>query len=116
MTQGGDGFGAAQAFEAAGRGVPLIIMGNRYDELKYWKEQKDANGYETMSVAIAPGVSSLAFWVAQQAMDGVDLPKEITVPFLVINQDELEGALEGTEPGSVANKLYTVEDASAFAR
>ncbi|MCB1486376.1 MAG: substrate-binding domain-containing protein, partial [Bauldia sp.] len=66
VTQGGDGYGAAQAFKAAGRDVPVIIMGNREDELKWWKEQKDANGYETMSVSIAPGVSTLAFWVAQQ--------------------------------------------------
>jgi hypothetical protein len=26
------------------------------------EEQKDANGYETMSVSIAPSVSTLAFW------------------------------------------------------
>ena len=65
VTQGGDGYGAAQAFKAAGRPTPLIIMGNRQDELAWWKEQKDANGYETMSVSIAPGVSTLAFWVAQ---------------------------------------------------
>ena len=55
VTQGGDGYGAAQAFKAAGRPTPLIIMGNRQDELAWWKEQKDANGYETMSVSIAPG-------------------------------------------------------------
>lgn len=115
VTQGGDGFGAAQAFEAAGRDVPIIIMGNRYDELKYWADAKAKNGYETMSVAIAPGVSSLAFWVAQQAMDGVSLPKDITVPFLVVKQDEVEAALANTEPGAVANKIYTMEDAKAFA-
>ncbi len=59
VTQGGDGYGAAQAFAAAGRPTPLIVMGNRYDEMLWWKEQKDANGYETMSVSIAPGVSAL---------------------------------------------------------
>ena len=60
VTQGGDGYGAAQAFKAAGRPTPLIIMGNRQDELAWWKEQKDANKYETTSVSIAPGVSTLA--------------------------------------------------------
>src|SRR5262245_36112408 len=44
VTQGGDGYGAAQAFKAAGRPTPLIIMGNREDELKWWKEMKDAEG------------------------------------------------------------------------
>ena len=90
VTQGGDGYGAAQAFAAAGRPMPLIIMGNRQDELAWWKEQKDANGYETMSVSIAPGVSTLAFWVAQQILDGKEVPKDLVVPFLRIDQDNLE--------------------------
>ena len=42
VTQGGDGYGAAQAFADAGRPRPIIIMGNRQDELAWWKEQKDA--------------------------------------------------------------------------
>jgi ribose transport system substrate-binding protein len=111
VTQGGDGYGAAQAFKAAGRPTPLIIMGNRQDELAWWKEQKDANGYETMSVSIAPGVSTLAFWVAQQILDGKDVPKDLTVPFLRIDQDNLEANLANTEKGGVANVEYTLEDA-----
>lgn len=111
VTQGGDGYGAAQAFKAAQRPTPLIIMGNRQDELAWWKEQKDANGYETMSVSIAPGVSTLAFWVAQQILDGKDVPKDLTVPFLRIDQDTLEKNLETTEKGGVANTEYTLEDA-----
>ena len=103
VTQGGDGYGAAQAFKAAGRDIPTIVMGNRHDELTWWKEQKDANGYETMSVSIAPGVSTLAFWVAQQILDGKEVPKDLTVPFLRIDQDNLEANLENTEEGGVAN-------------
>ena len=101
----------ADAFKAAGRDVPVIIMGNREDELKWWKEQKDANGYETMSVSIAPGVSTLAFWVAQQILDGADVPKDLTVPFLRIDQGTLEESLANTEPGGVANTEYSLDDA-----
>ena len=111
VTQGGDGYGAAQAFAAAGRPTPTIIMGNRQDELAWWKEQKDANGYETMSVSIAPGVSTLAFWVAQQILDGKEVPKDLTVPFLRIDQDNLEANLETTQAGGVANVEYSLEDA-----
>jgi len=113
VTQGGDGYGAAEAFKAAGRPTPIIIMGNRHDELTWWKEQKDKNGYETMSVSIAPGVSTLAFWVAQQILDGQDVPKDLVVPFLRIDQENLEAALAATEPGGVANKEYTLEEAKA---
>lgn len=111
VTQGGDGYGAAQAFAAANRSIPTIVMGNREDELRWWKEQKDANGYETMSVSIAPGVSTLAFWVAQQILDGKDVKKELVVPFLRIDQDNLEASLENTEKGGVANVEYSLEDA-----
>ncbi len=112
VTQGGDGYGAAQAFKAAGRPTPLIIMGNRQDELQWWKEQKDANKYETMSVSIAPGVSTLAFWVAQMILDGKDVPKDLTVPFLRIDQAGLEDSLKTTEKGGVANTEYSAEDAA----
>ena len=112
-TQGGDGYGAAQAFSATDRPMPTIIMGNRQDELQWWKEQKDAEGYETMSVSIAPGVSTLAFWVAQQILDGKEVPKDLTVPFLRIDQDNLEANLETTEKGGVANVEYQLEDAVA---
>jgi ribose transport system substrate-binding protein len=113
VTQGGDGYGAAQAFAAAGREMPIIIMGNRQDELQWWKEQRDANGYETMSVSIAPGVSTLAFWVAQQVLDGQEVPQDLIVPFLEINQDGLDAALETTPAGGVANVEYTLDDAKA---
>jgi ribose transport system substrate-binding protein len=113
VTQGGDGYGAAEAFKAAGRPVPLIIMGNREDELLWWKEAKDASGYETMSVSIAPGVSTLAFWVAQQILDGKEVPKDLVVPFLRIDQDNLEENLANTEKGGVANVEYSLADAVA---
>lgn len=113
VTQGGDGYGAAQAFKAAGRPTPIIVLGNRHDELTWWKEQKDSNGYETMSVSIAPGVSTLAFWVAQQVLDGAEVPQDLSVPFLSISQDTLEASLANTQAGGVANVEYSLDDAKA---
>lgn len=111
VAQGGDGYGAAQAFSAAGRETPLIILGNRQDELKWWADEHAANGYETMSINIAPGVATLAFWVTQQILEGVDVPKDLSVPFLKIEQDDLEQVLADTPVGSVANVAYTLDDA-----
>ena len=113
VTQGGDGYGAAQAFEAAGKKLPTIIMGNRQDELAWWKQQKDKNGYETFSQSIAPGVSTLAFWVAKEILDGKDVPKDLSVPTLRIDQDGLEKGLEMTPEGGVTNQEYTEEQAQA---
>ena len=112
VTQGGDGYGAAQAFAAAGKPRPTIIMGNRQDELQWWKEQKEKDGYKTWSASIAPGVSSLAFWVAQQVLDGrTDIPPDMLVPYLAFTQDDFEAALPKIEVGSVASAEYTQEDA-----
>ena len=113
VTQGGDGFGAAQAFEAAGKKLPTIIMGNREDELRWWKAQKDKNGYETFSQSIAPGVSTLGFWVAEQILAGKEVPKDLVVPTLRIDQDNLEAGLEKTPAGGVTNQEYTQEQAIA---
>jgi ribose transport system substrate-binding protein len=112
VDQGGDGYGAAQAFKAAGRPTPLIIMGNRQDELQWWKEQKAANGYVTWSASIAPGVSTLAFWVAQQVLDGrKDIPHDLLVPYLAFDQNNFEKALESIPKGAVASAEYTLDDA-----
>jgi len=111
VTQGGDGYGAAQAFAAAGRPTPIIIMGNRQDELQWWKEQKDANGYATISQSIAPGVSGMAFWLVQQILDGKQIGKDIIVPTLSVAQDDLDDALAATPVGNVYNISYTQDDA-----
>ncbi|GHB19928.1 ABC transporter substrate-binding protein [Salinicola rhizosphaerae] len=113
VTQGGDGYGAAQAFEAAGRDMPIIVLGNRQDELQWWQEQYADHGYQTLSMSIAPGVASLAFWVTQQILAGKDVPKDLTVPFLKVTQETLDSVLEETPKGSVANTIYTQQDAQS---
>ncbi len=112
VDQGGDGYGAAQAFAAAGKPRPTIIMGNRQDELAWWKEQKDKDGYTTWSASIAPGVSTLAFWVAQQVLDGNKaMPHDLLVPYLAFTQNDFEAALPKIEKGGVASAEYTLDDA-----
>jgi ribose transport system substrate-binding protein len=114
VDQGGDGYGAAQAFAAAGKGRPTIIEGNRQDELQWWKEQKDKDGYTTWSASIAPGVSSLAFWVAQQVLDGrKDIPHDLLVPYLAFTQDNFEEELPKIPKGGVASHEYTLDEAKA---
>jgi ribose transport system substrate-binding protein len=112
VDQGGDGYGSAQAFLAAGRKLPVIIMGNRQDELAFWKEQKDKNGYTTWSASIAPGVCTLAFWVAQQILDGrKDIPHDLLVPYLAFDQNNFEAALKDIPVGGVASHEYTLDEA-----
>ena len=111
VDQGGDGYGAAQAFAAAGKPRPTIIMGNRQDELEWWKEQKAKDGYTTWSASIAPGVSTLAFWVAQQVLDGKKVPHDLLVPYLAFTQADFEAELPKIPKGGVASHEYTQQDA-----
>lgn len=111
VDQGGDGYGAAQAFAGAGKTRPTIIMANRQDELEWWKEQKAKDGYMTWSASIAPGVSTLAFWVAQQVLDGKKVPHDLLVPYLAFTQADFEAELPKIPKGGVASHEYTQQDA-----
>lgn len=113
-TQGGDGYGVAQAFKAAGRPTPVIFLGNRHDELTWWKEQRDANKYQTMSASIAPGASTFAFWVAQQILAGAKVPKDMKLPLSVVTQETLDASLKNTEPGGVVNVEYSQKEVMDF--
>ncbi|HTW27693.1 MAG TPA: ABC transporter substrate-binding protein [Acetobacteraceae bacterium] len=106
VTQGGDGYGAAKAFEASGRKLPIIIMGNRQDELAWWKQQHDKTGYETFSISATPSISEITFWVTQQILAGKKVPKLVEVPLLRIDQNELDAYLKSIPVGGVANPPY----------
>ncbi|GHS85263.1 ABC transporter substrate-binding protein [Synergistales bacterium] len=110
VTQGGDGYGAVKAFEAAGRPVPLVIMGHRYDELEEWKNLLAKNpAYDTMSITVSPSVSQVAFWIGVEALNGNQFPKTINMPPLSIYKDRLDFFLERTEKGGVAFVDYPHE-------
>jgi ribose transport system substrate-binding protein len=112
VDQGGDGYGAAQSFAAAGRPEPIIIMGNRQDELAWWKGKRDAAHYSTISASIAPGGVTLAFWVAQQILDGKKVPHDIVFPRLSVTDATLDAALAAAPVGGVYNTEYSQDDAA----
>lgn len=106
VTQGGDGYGTVRAFEAAGRKIPMVIMGNRYDELEIWKELRDKDGYKTMSTSGAPGISTIGFWTTLEILNGGDVPKEIHVQVPIIYEDMLDHYLSVTPEGGVVTIRY----------
>ena len=103
LTQGGDGWGTYQAFKAAGRPTPPIIMGHRQDELALWKDLLKADSsYDTFSASSTPGGSKIAFWVAQQLLAGKTVPKNIVLPTPKIEKKDLDAWLAVMPEGSVA--------------
>ena len=111
LAHGADGIGIADAFEAAEREVPPIALGNRHAELAWWAERADETGYETWSAAMAPGVSTLAFWVARRLLEGVPVPRDLTVGYLAVDAEGLDAALRETERDGVLDRLYSAADA-----
>ncbi|TCK84331.1 ABC transporter substrate-binding protein [Paraburkholderia sp. BL9I2N2] len=108
VTQAGAGYGAYQAFRAAGRPTPLIIMGDTEEELRLWKQlASEPGGYETISLSSPPGVSSIAFWVAQQVLAGTKVPQTVNLPLLVITSKDLDAWLKVVPPGGAATPLYS---------
>lgn len=106
----GAGYGVYQALKAAGRPIPPIIFGNYQEEFVVWNELIAENpDYKTISIAPAPSVSTVAFWVAQQILAGKEVPKELTVPLLVIDNSNLAAWTAATPVGEVAAPLYSSE-------
>ena len=109
----GGGFGVAQAFEAAGRDVPLIYFGNRGYELKWWAEQLEKGEYPSESSSPTPSVGTAAFWLAVKVLEGEDVSKDLSMAFLTITTEDLadyaDVALDGVA-GKPYDEAWVVEN------
>jgi len=65
-----------------------------------------AKGYKTFSISSAPGISTIAFWVAQQALAGKKVPNMVNVPLLTIHEDTLDAWLAATPVGTASTPRY----------
>lgn len=105
MQQGGSGLGIAEAFKAAGRPAPLIVEGNRGEELQWWAQQHAASGYTTESIDPNPGMGASAVYVGYALVTGQHVPKNLIMPNLAITQSSL-GQYSSLTTGQVAYKIY----------
>jgi ribose transport system substrate-binding protein len=105
MQQGGSGFGIAQAFQSAGRTAPLIVMGNRSEELTWWAQQKAKNGYATESINPNPGMGAAGMWVSYELATGAKVPQWMVMPGLSVTQSTLSKYAH-LPTGTVAWKVY----------
>jgi ribose transport system substrate-binding protein len=105
LGQGGDEYGALQAFQAAGRKIPIIIGGNRGNFLTWWSQEKAKNGYKSFSWAANPWSAGSSLYVAVDILKGMKVPKTMTMPALSITQDMVDGFAK-LRPDEVAAKEY----------
>ncbi len=108
LNQGGEGFGAVRAFIDAGREVPIVIGGNEAEFLRWWAEEKAKNGYETFSLTSTPGIGGAALWVAINVLEGVDVPRKMSLKSFPATQDTVDEYTD-LKPGTVVSPVFTNE-------
>ena len=108
VGQGGDAYGAVQAFKAAGKDIPIVVGGNRGNFLNWWLAEKNKNGYETFSVCSNPGCAAAALYIITDILDGVSVPKDMIMPTLEVTQDTID-SFKGIAEDDVASTVYDHE-------
>ena len=104
-NQGGDTFGIIQAFEQAGKEIPMIIGDNSAEFLNWWSKNKT---YNTISMRAAPQCGSAAFWTSLYILNGVNVPKKMTLALSTIMVDDVD-QFANLEAGTIAGKDWTPE-------
>lgn len=91
VGEGGDEIGAIQAFQAAGRPIPVVSGGNRGNYLNWWNEQlqKDSN-FKSYSICVDPSCAAAALYLGLDILNGKTVPQNTIYPNLEITQDNLQ--------------------------
>lgn len=105
VTEGGEGYGAIQAFKAAGRSVPLVVGGNRGVFIHWW-EQQAKKGYRTISISANPWIGGATVYVAMDILKKQHVPKNMTMPLLEIKQNQLPH-YKNVPTNGIAQKSYS---------
>jgi ribose transport system substrate-binding protein len=111
ITAGGE-YGVVQAFEAAGKKVPVVIGANRSEFIKWWIDEKAKNGYETASISSEPSIGSVVVWLAIHVLDGDKVPKAIKLNSILVtnkNVDQYKNILPGTVIAQDYNEQFVVD-------
>ncbi|MEV0155538.1 ABC transporter substrate-binding protein [Micromonospora sp. NPDC050686] len=103
----GDGYGVAQAFGTAGKPVPALTFETNGRALNYWKDNKLDNG--SVAVMSDPGQSVAALWEALDLLDGKDVPKELTFPIVLVEQQDRDAWAAVLKPDEYAAWPWTQE-------
>jgi ribose transport system substrate-binding protein len=88
-------FGAAQAFMAAGRTVPLQVYGFDGVDLNLLQDLNAKTGYESVAINTDPGIGGVAVNVAVAKSSGVDVPKKMISPIPTITLNDMKTTYKG---------------------
>jgi ribose transport system substrate-binding protein len=107
LTQGGgDDYGVVQAFEQAGKKIPIVEGCGSSNFLKWWAEENKKTGYKTISDSSAPGIGGAVFWLTLDILNGANPPKSMFMPYAFIKAEDLSQYAD-LAPGSIVSPKYT---------
>ncbi len=107
LTQGGgDDYGVVQAFEQAGKKLPIIEGGGSSNFLKWWAEQYKKSSYKTISDSSAPGIGGAAFWLTLDILNGANPPNRLAMPYAIVTAENLS-QYGDLPPGTIVSPKYT---------
>lgn len=86
----GGSYGIEQAFQQAGKPIPIIVGNGESNFLHWWYQEHQKNGYTDLSVSTAPGVGGAAFWLALDILNGKNVPKTQPMPLTLVTQSNLK--------------------------
>ncbi|MCH8562891.1 substrate-binding domain-containing protein [Nesterenkonia sp. YGD6] len=105
------GMGIAQAFESAGREVPVVVFDTDGQSLEFWREEGIDNG--SFSTLTDPGQGAAAIHVAIAKLEGQEVPGEILLPIMQIEESDLDFWLENLSADEYAAYPWDQESVNA---
>lgn len=105
------GMGVVQAFESAGRPLPVVVFDTDGKSLSFWKERGIDNG--SFAALTDPGQGVAAIYVALAKLAGEDVPNEIVLPLLQIGQDDLDAWASSLDADEYAAYPWDEESVNA---
>lgn len=105
------GMGVVQAFESAGREAPVVVFDTDGKSLSFWKESGIDNG--SFAALTDPGQVVAAIYVALAKERGDEVPDEIVLPLVQVQQENLDYWVESLAPDEYAANAWDEESTQA---
>ena len=98
---GGGAYGVIQAFQAAGRTLPVLAGSNYGEFINWWAKHPDFN---TLSFNTFPACGEVAFYLGQFILNGASVKKgNIFLPAYTVTSDSLQAVAKATPVNGTAN-------------
>lgn len=101
----GEGLGAAQAFQAAGRPAPVVAFAPSGRALKAWRSGSGAKG--SVAVMSDPGQSVAALYTAIRIFEGQKIPRTTIFPPVVVSDAARDKWIAAVGDDEVASWQWT---------